>query len=183
MFIVSKPFAQHTQRMVLTMTPRRSVFALGAGVVALALLAARPVAPMMTNACSLINAGEAATALEVPNVHSEPMSPGDTTSCLWSNDPKFGDTARKVGVNTHSVRAYQMMKSSTATMITREPIAGLGDDAVYENWPHGSPFIWVLKGNYAFSIRILTNDKPAPFTTQQEKAKLLVLAKAAVTRM
>ncbi len=158
---------------------RRGIISIACGGVILLLASAMRGS---TDACSLITASEAAAAIEVPSATSERMSPGDTTSCLWSNDPKFGDTSRKVGVNTHSVRAYQFMKSSTAPMITREPISGLGDDAVYQIYPSGGPFIWVLKGNAAFSIRILTIDNPAPFSTAQEKAKLLVLAKAAVAR-
>lgn len=137
----------------------------------------------MADACTLVTGPEAAVALGVPSTASARMFPGDTTSCLWSHDVPAHDTSRKVGVNTHSAQAYGFAKMPKMGGITQEPIAGLGDDAIYQNYPKGHPFIWVLKGGYAFSIRILTIDNPRPFTDAQEKAKLLVMAKAAVARM
>jgi len=41
----------------------------------------------------------------------------------------------------------------------------------------------VRKGDVTFSIRILTRLKPKPFTLEQEKAKELVLAKAALAKL
>ena len=43
--------------------------------------------------------------------------------------------------------------------------------------------LWVLKGNTAFSLRIMTHLKPAPFTTEQEKAKEAVLAKTVAAKL
>jgi hypothetical protein len=68
--------------------------------------------------------------------------------------------------------------------ITIEPISGIGDEAFYQIYPKDqSPFIWVRKGNTAFAIRIITWLKPKPFTTEQEKSKEAVLAKAAVAKL
>jgi len=57
------------------------------------------------------------------------------------------------------------------------------DEAFYQLFPTGSPFIWVRKGDNAISIRILTWDKPRVFTNDQDKAKLAVLAKAAIIKL
>ena len=69
------------------------------------------------------------------------------------------------------------------TTIKIEPITGIGDNAFYQLFPADSPMLWVLKGNTAFSLRIITRLKPAPFTTEQEKSKEAVLAKAVVAKL
>jgi len=135
------------------------------------------------DACTLLTNADAAKALEVPTVTTSYMVPGSTAGCFWSNDPKASDTSRKVGLNTHTPRAYQFAKQPAITTIKVEAVPGVGDDAIYQIYPQGHPFIWVLKGQTAISIRILTIDKPRPFTDAQEKAKLLVLAKAAVAKL
>ncbi len=69
-------------------------------------------------------------------------------------------------------------------MTTIEPLSGLGDDAFYQLYPKGAmPFLWVKKGTQAVSIRIVTPTKNAPFSEAELKAKLLVLGKAAATKM
>ncbi|HET7374100.1 MAG TPA: hypothetical protein VFJ20_11960, partial [Gemmatimonadaceae bacterium] len=69
------------------------------------------------------------------------------------------------------------------TTIKVERIAGICDNAFYQVFPADSPMLCVLKGKTAFSLRIITRLKPAPFTTEQEKSKEAVLAKAVVAKL
>ena len=70
------------------------------------------------------------------------------------------------------------------TTIQIESVSGIGDEAFYQIYPHNqNPFIWVCKGNTAFSIRIITTLEPRPFTNDQERSKLAALAKAAVGKL
>ena len=79
--------------------------------------------------------------------------------------------------------AFGMAKRGTVAAIKIEPVSGIGDEAFYQVFQSASPFIWVRKGNNAISIRILTWDKPRVFTDDQDKAKLVVLAKAALAKL
>jgi hypothetical protein len=140
--------------------------------------AMRFVAP---DACKLLTAADATKALEAS---SQPGKPLMAEGCIWSNDPAASDSSRKVALNLHSVRAFGFAKKPAIPTIKIEPVSGIGDEAFYQIYPNNqSPFIWVRKGETAFSIRILTQLKPKPFTIDQEKAKELVLAKAAVAKL
>jgi hypothetical protein len=134
-------------------------------------------------ACTLLTAGDATKALEAQSVAGKENGMGPT-GCIWSNDPAASDTSRKVALNTHSPKAFDIAKKPAIPTIKVEPVSGIGDEAFYQIYPNNqSPFIWVRKGNTAFSIRILTQLKPKPFTLDQEKAKEAVLAKAAVAKL
>jgi len=131
----------------------------------------------------LLSTADASKALEVTSVPGKRQMEQSATGCVWSNDPAARDTSRRLVLNTHSVRAFGMAKRGTVANITIEPVSGIGDEAFYQIFPSGSPFIWVRKGNNAISIRILTWDKPRVFTNDQDKAKLAVLAKAAIAKL
>lgn len=98
-------------------------------------------------------------------------------------DPAASVSSRRVVLATVSPRAFQIAKHPALTTIKVEPVAGIGDEAFYQMYPNASPFIWVRKGNSAISIRILTQRKPSPFTTEQEKSKEAVLATAAAAKL
>ena len=134
-------------------------------------------------ACALLTPGDATKALEAQAVAGKEMGMGPT-GCIWSDDPAGSDTSRKVALNTHSLRAFAAAKNPAITTIKVEPVSGIGDEAFYQIYPNNqSPFIWVRKGDVAFSIRILTQLKPKPFTLEQEKAKEATLAKAALAKL
>ena len=134
-------------------------------------------------ACSLLSAADASKALEAASVPGRRQMEQSATGCVWSNDPAARDTSRRVMLNTHSVTAFGMAKRGTVAAITIEPVSGIGDDAFYQLFPSGPPFIWVRKGNNVISIRILTSNKPPVFTNDQHKSKLAILAKAAIAKL
>ena len=134
-------------------------------------------------ACALLTNADAAKALEVASVSNKRIVDGDPTGCVWSNDPAAGDTSRRVLLVTHTPRAFGFAKHPAITTIKIEPVSGIGDEAFYQVYPSGGPFIWVRKGNVAISIRILTRANPRAFTDDQDKAKEVVLAKAAVAKL
>jgi hypothetical protein len=106
------------------------------------------------------------------------------TGCVWSNDPAAGDTSRKVTLVTHSLISFHAAERPAITTIKIEPVSGIGDEAFYQLYPGDNPpFIWVRKGNNSISVRIITGTKPPPFTHEQEKAKITVLAKAAAAKL
>ena len=133
-------------------------------------------------ACTLLTAGDATTALELPSQPGKELV--NSTGCVWSNDPAVSDSSRRVTLMTHSLIAFRAAIHPAITTIKIEPVSGIGDEAFYQVYPKDrSPFMWVRKGNTVLDIRIITRLKPKPFTIEQEKAKEAVLAKATVARL
>lgn len=131
-------------------------------------------------ACTLLSVGDVSKALEQSSQPGKRMVEASPDGCIWSADPAASDSSRKVALNTHTPRAFAIAKSSTNPAIKREPVSGLGDEAFYQIYPApGEPFIWVLKGNTAISIRVM-GTKANRFSLEQDKSKLLALAKSAV---
>ena len=136
------------------------------------------------DACSLLTTADASNALEVSSVPGKRLMESTPTACVWSNDPAAGDTSRKVSLVTHSLIAFKAAQNPAITTIKIESVAGIGDEAFYQIYPGDNPpFIWVRKGNNSISVRIITRKKPSPFTHEQEKAKITVLAKAAAANL
>src|SRR6478672_8005802 len=138
-------------------------------------------------ACSLLSAADASTALEVKALPGKRITDSDPKGCIWW-DPGASDTSRRVALVLVSLRAFQI--ANRPAVATIEKVTGIGDEAFYQSYPNSSktlppasPFLWVRKGNSAFTIRILTRLKPKPFTIEQEKAKEAVLAKVAVGKL
>lgn len=132
--------------------------------------------------CTLLTTGDATKALEVPSQPGKEFI--DSTGCVWSNDPAASDSSRRVVLITRSLTSFQAAMHPAITTIKIESVSGIGDEAFYQVYPNDqSPFIWVRKGKTQFVIRILTQPKPKPFTTDQEKSKEAVLAKAAVAKL
>lgn len=132
--------------------------------------------------CTLLTAAEASTALGVSSrPGKEYIGP---TGCVWSNDPDVSDSSRRVVLVTHSLLSFNVAKKPAITTIRVEPVSGIGDEAFYQIYPNGrNVFIWTRKGSSTISINIITRRDPRPFTDDEEKAKVAVLAKAAVGRM
>ncbi|HKW49430.1 MAG TPA: hypothetical protein VJN70_18390 [Gemmatimonadaceae bacterium] len=134
-------------------------------------------------ACTLLTAADASKALEASSFPGKRLVESSPDGCVWSNDPAASDSSRRVVLNTHTLRSFQAAKHPAITTIKIEPVAGIGDEAFYQIYPTGGPFLWAIKGNTAISIRILTRLKPSPFTAEQEKSKEVPLGKAAVSKL
>jgi len=164
-------------------TQRRLISIAASGFLLLSLSAVRFEAGRAAPAaCSLLTAADASKALEQTSLPGKPLTNGDPTGCIWSADPAASDSSRRVALVTVSVRAFQIAMHPALAKIKVEPVSGIGDEAFYQIYPD-SPFIWVRKGDKAITIRILTGYKPKPFTNDQEKVKLVPLAKAAVAKL
>jgi len=138
-------------------------------------------------ACSLLSPADASAALEVKTLPGKRITDADPKGCIWW-DPGASDTSRRVALVLVSLRQFQI--ANRPAVATIEKVTGIGDEAFYQSYPNssktlppGSPFLWVRKGNSAFTIRILTRLKPKPFTIEQEKAKEATLAKVVVVKL
>jgi hypothetical protein len=155
------------------------------GLLLLLSMTAARTAPAQTpiEACALLTVGDVSKALEQSSKPGKRMVESSPDGCIWSADPAASDSSRKVALNTHTPRAFMIMKSSTNPTIKREPVSGVGDEAVYQIYPApGDPLIWVRKGNEVISIRVM-GTKANQFSLEQDKSKLLALAKSAVAKL
>jgi hypothetical protein len=171
-------------------TPRRLISIANCALLITSMSAARFVAggsrlprpvPIEPEACSLLTPAEVGAAIEETAVAGKQLN-DVPKSCFWSHDPKGADSSRRVVLVL--VTPGQFQTASRNGYNKTEPVAGVGDKAFYQIYPDNPlPLIWVKKGETNFTIRIITLRKPKPpFTLDQAKAKLLVLAKAAVAK-
>ena len=138
-------------------------------------------------ACSLLSPADASAALEVKSLPGKRITDSDPKGCIWS-DPGASDSSRRVALVLVSLNSFHI--ANRPAVATIEKVTGIGDEAFYQAYPNSSktlppssPFLWVRKGNSAFSLRILTRLKPKPFTIEQEKTKEAALAKVAVAKL
>jgi len=134
-----------------------------------------------TQACSLLTTAEASTALGLKSLPG--AAGGDSTMCVWSNDPNQGYDSPRIMLSTRSLRSFQAARHPNITTIKVEPISGIGDEAFFQVYPDDTnPFIWARKGSVGIAIRLITIP-PKAFTLDQEKSKEMVLMKAALARL
>ncbi|HSQ31944.1 MAG TPA: hypothetical protein VLN49_18930 [Gemmatimonadaceae bacterium] len=150
----------------------------------LSITAARSAAPSQgIEACTVLTVGEVSKALEQSSKPGKRMVESSPDGCIWSADPVASDTSRQVALNMHTPRAFMAAKSPAITTIKIEPVSGVGDEAFYQIYPAPrDPFIWVRKGKNAISIKVM-GTTANQFSVEQDKSKLLTLAKSAVGRL
>ena len=141
-----------------------------------------PLATGEPEACTFLSAADAAKSLEVSGTTGKRLVAASPRGCVWSNDPDASDSSRRVVLVFHAPAAFQAAMHTVITTIKIEPASGLGDNAFYQLFPADSPMLWVLKGNTAFSLRIMTRVKTAPFSVEQEKSKEAGLAKSVLAK-
>jgi len=137
-----------------------------------------------TDACKLLTTEEASTALGVASKPGEKEGGDLIPGCVWSHDSPYTYSSLRISVSIHSAISYNAAKHPRIPTISTEPISGLGDDAFYALYSNGDPpFLWAKKGEKSIAVRILMPTNKGPFTAEQLKSKLLVLAKAAIAKL
>jgi len=135
------------------------------------------------DACALLTETDVSAALEVKSLAGTHLVQSSTKVCSWSDVAGNDINHRRVILSVTSAPAFNAIKSQAGPM-TMEPVSGIGDDAFYEIPKSSeSPFLYVRKGDVAFSVRILNGLKLKAFTRDEEKTKEAALAKAAAGRL
>ena len=131
-----------------------------------------------TDACALLTKEQVSAALEVTSLAGRHPFASITTSCIWSDDADASISNRRVTLSILRPRGFDMPRSGGA--MKTAPASGVGDDAYYVLYGSASPQLMVRKGDAQFSVRVLNGLKFKPFTLDEEKAKEMALAQAAV---
>jgi len=110
--------------------------------------------PKTLDACSLITAAEASTA-----IGGEPVDPGappepDANSCLFSSHPATGIDINSVEISITGAGAFKPDQKSIPGL-TITPVSGVGDAAYYISIGAGFEVLNVRKGQTTFSTSVL----------------------------
>lgn len=120
-----------------------------------------------TNACSLLTTAEVGTVLGSSVGSGQPL-PGDSKVCRW--ETPLGNPKKTAFLVLLNPQAFAYAKMPGGQSITKVPVSGIGDDALYSG-SRGSPTILtVKKGDLVFNIHV------TGFADDQIKAKEKILA-------
>jgi hypothetical protein len=139
-------------------------------------------ATLESDACALLTEAEVSAAIEAKSLPGKHLVASNTKSCIWSDDANHNVNNRRVTLSIMPVAGFDFGKGGNPRVKT-EPVQGVGDDAYYEIFKADSPFLVVRKGGAAFNLRILNGLKFKALSLDEEKARELALAKAAVAKL
>jgi hypothetical protein len=146
------------------------------GVGSVGLYAAPP-----TDACSLLTDAQVSTALGAP-VKREPASPDHKVLCVWSTPGEIHkkgvqvDIVEPMGTLTPAQRFETFKTPVPVKGITKTPVSGLGDDAVYGQTGQFTE-LTVKKGDFVFQIKV------NGFPVEEVKAKEKTLAQDVLAKL
>lgn len=130
-----------------------------------------------TDACSLLTPAQVGAALGV-NVGAGKPLPGNSKLCHWGAPVLMAKATTKKGVmlTLKDPMAFAYAKMPVGHGITKVPVSGIGDDAVYGTTPGYPTVLTVKKGDVVFVVHV--NGFPDDQIKAKEKALALdVLAK------
>lgn len=136
-----------------------------------------------TDACSLLTAAQVSAILGVSVGAGERILPNSTASCGWEVPGQKNLGRKRVVLNIYTQMGSRtpVQRFNTAKTpiqgITKEPVTGVGDDAIFATTPGLGTGLIFRKGNAAFDLRIYG------FTVEQIKAKEKTLALDVLAKM
>jgi hypothetical protein len=126
-----------------------------------------------TNACSLLTTVQINAALGASTGASRSLT---SKLCQWGSPDIAG---KKLGVmlTLQDTRAFAYAKMPVGNGITKVPVSGIGDDAVYGKSPGYATVLSVKKGDMVFTVHV------SGFPDEQIKAKEKALALDVVAKL
>lgn len=113
-----------------------------------------------TDACSLLTAAQVSTALGVSVGAGEKIVPNSTAICGWEVPGQKGMSRRRVVLNIFtqigSMTPVQRFNTAKTPLqgITKVPVSGVGDDAIFATTPGLGTGLIFRKGSAAFDLRV-----------------------------
>jgi hypothetical protein len=103
------------------------------------------------NPCSLLTPAQVSAVLGVNVGDGQNRA---STLCEWSVPGPSVPGAKKVTVTTQDPRAFESAKMQVGGGITKTPVSGIGDEAVYGTTPKLAAVLTVKKGDVVFVVRV-----------------------------
>lgn len=128
------------------------------------------------DACALLTQAQVSAALGVSVEPGKPIVAGNSRVCGWAppGGPKID--GKKLTATVMTTRAFDLGKTPMEGIV-KEPVSGVGDDAIYITTSGFGTALNVRKGNSAFQLRV------GGFKGQQEKDIEKTLAREVLARM
>lgn len=123
-----------------------------------------------TDACTLLTAAQVNAVLGVSVGQGNPLVPGNSKVCRWDASDLVGKTKKGVMLTLQTPREFAYAKMPIGNGITKVPVGGIGDDAVYGTTPGYATVLTVKKGDVVFVVHV------TGFPDDQIKAKEKALA-------
>lgn len=136
-----------------------------------------------TDACSLLTADQISATLGVPVGPGEKIVPTSTSLCGWEVPNQKGVDRKRVVLSIYTqmgsaTPAQRFNRAKTPMQgITKEPVTGVGDDAVFVTTPGFGTGLIFRKGDAAFDLRVYG------FPIDQIKAKEKKLADCVIQKL
>jgi hypothetical protein len=120
-----------------------------------------------TDACSLLTQAQVSAVLGVNVGPGQNLTP---KMCHWSEPGQTGPKRKGAMLVLQDAQAFAYAKMPVGNGITKVPVSGIGDDAVYGTTPGFPTVLTVKKGNLTFVVHV------SGFPDDQIKAKEKTLA-------
>lgn len=136
-----------------------------------------------TDACSLLTATQISAALGVSVGSGEKILPTSTSLCGWEVPGQKGLDRKRVVLSIYtqlgSMTPVQRFNTAKTPMkgITKEPVIGVGDEAIFVTTPGFGTGLIFRKGDAAFDLRVYG------FPLDQIKAKEKTLADCLIQKL
>jgi hypothetical protein len=101
--------------------------------------------------CSFLTKGQVSAVLGVQVGEGQRVAP---TLCQWSAPGPPEATTKKVTLTFQNAQAFAYAKMPAGHGITKTPMSGLGDDAVFGVTPKFAATIAVKKGETVFTVHV-----------------------------
>ncbi len=128
------------------------------------------------DACSLLTQAEVSAALGISVGAGQHVIASSTAMCGWTKAGSSVPSAKRVTLTLETTTSFSNSKIPMQG-ITKTPLSGVGDDALYIDTRGVGAGLQVKKGGAAFSLRVYG------FPVDQIKAKEKDLAQKIVGRM
>ena len=129
-------------------------------------------AAVQVDPCSLLTSAQVGAALGTQVGDGKHLA---STVCEWAESQPGG--RKKLDVTLLTERGFAAAKTPVGGIITKTPVSGVGDDAVFGTTGKVSAGMSVKKGGIMFTVRVLgvPLDQPQAVNDVQAKEKALAL--------
>lgn len=125
-----------------------------------------------SNPCSLLTQDQVSTALGAK------VDPGKRTVpklCEWDVQGSSGLNAAKLVVTMLTPQGFAGAKAVIGHGITKTPVSGIGDEAVYGTTSNYATVLTVKKGDVYFSVHIYGNKNDEDVKTKEKTLALEII--------
>ena len=101
--------------------------------------------------CSLLTQSQASAVLGAQVAEGRRVA---TKLCEWASLGAPGLNAKKVTITFETAQSFANSKAPVGHGITKAPVSGIGDEAIYGTTPHFATTLTFKKGDFFFTVHV-----------------------------